>query len=556
MMRSLYSGVSGLRTHQTKMDVIGNNIANVNTVAFKSSAVTFSDIMYQTTSGASGATETTGGVNAKQIGLGVSTAATKVTITSAGASESTGNAFDIKLTDSNSTNFFIVSNGTENVFTRAGSFYIDGNGNLAMSSTGYLVQGWQVDESTGSIKKDTVSALRIMSALNQTSSPEATKNAYVSGVVDKNDVQVTSDSGYYMSLSFYDNLGYSYTAKFAIRGTDESGNNGIYTVELVNILDDDNNDILAQYVAAGGALSDIFGVDTASTATIDLDSSVTFSGGLITIGGTQYTPSQLDVASDGNVYLTGSSTVLTTTAALYNMSESALTTKYGANATYSINDTTGALEVAYTATVYGLNYSTSDGTFKNVGGNGNSVTMNLTAFQTITDANGDRLFPYSDAFSDISVDFSGTKNFDNGGTSTAGIEKGDSSGTQGVGKALGTMTGVTVSNNGEIYGSYSNGNTVLLGQIAVAQFSNASGLESIGNNCYAETLNSGEFDGIGVDVTADGGSMSTGQLEMSNVDLSQEFTSMITTQRGFQANSRIITVSDSMLEELTNLKRS
>lgn len=108
---------------------------------------------------------------------------------------------------------------------------------------------------------------------------------------------------------------------------------------------------------------------------------------------------------------------------------------------------------------------------------------------------------------------------------------------------------------GKIYGSYDNGNTVLLGQIPVAQFANASGLESLGNNCYGTTLNSGDFDGIGVEVTADGGSMTTGQLEMSNVDLSEQFTDMITTQRGFQANSRIITTSDTLLEELVNLKR-
>ena len=131
MMRSMYSAVSGLKTHQTRMDVIGNNIANVNTVAFKSSSVTFSDILYQTTSNASGANATTGtgGVNAKQIGLGTTAAATKVSITSAGASETTGNPFDIRLTDKNSTNFFIVNNGSENVFTRSGSFYVDGSGN-------------------------------------------------------------------------------------------------------------------------------------------------------------------------------------------------------------------------------------------------------------------------------------------------------------------------------------------------------------------------------------------------------------------------------------------
>ena len=103
MMRSMYAAVSGLKTHQTKMDVIGNNIANVNTVAFKSSSVTFQDILYQTTSSASGANALTGtgGVNAKQIGLGVSMASTSVSIETAGAAETTGNPFDIKLTDKN-----------------------------------------------------------------------------------------------------------------------------------------------------------------------------------------------------------------------------------------------------------------------------------------------------------------------------------------------------------------------------------------------------------------------------------------------------------------------
>ena len=134
MMRSMYSAVSGLKTHQTKMDVIGNNIANVNTVAFKSSSVNFSEIMYQTLSNASGANleKGTGGVNAKQIGLGTSMASTTVNVTSAGAAQSTGNPFDIRISDAgSSSSFFVVNNGSENLFTRAGSFYIDGAGNLA-----------------------------------------------------------------------------------------------------------------------------------------------------------------------------------------------------------------------------------------------------------------------------------------------------------------------------------------------------------------------------------------------------------------------------------------
>ena len=140
------------------------------------------------------------------------------------------------------------------------------------------------------------------------------------------------------------------------------------------------------------------------------------------------------------------------------------------------------------------------------------------------------------------------------GTSTIGATSGDLDGL-GTGRRLGDMIGVSIQKDGMIYASYDNGMTKLLGQIATAAFANASGLEKEGDNLYSATLNSGEFDGIGVDITAGGGYMSTGQLEMSNVDLSSEFTEMITTQRGFQANSRIITVSDTLLEELTNLKR-
>lgn len=253
MMRSMYSAVSGLKTHQTRMDVIGNNIANVNTVAFKSSSVTFQDILYQNTSGASGANATTGtgGINAKQIGLGVSTGATNISITNPGAAETTGGAFDVRLSDQTTTNFFIVSTGTENLFTRSGSFYVDGAGNLCMTSTGYTVMGWQVDPTTGLIRKDTVSPLRVMQPSNMTSPPEATTKANASGIVDKFDTDVVSDSGLVKNLSFYDKLGYSYTARFLIKDNGETMVNGQnckrYTVELEKILDSDGNNITENF---------------------------------------------------------------------------------------------------------------------------------------------------------------------------------------------------------------------------------------------------------------------------------------------------------------------
>ena len=125
----------------------------------------------------------------------------------------------------------------------------------------------------------------------------------------------------------------------------------------------------------------------------------------------------------------------------------------------------------------------------------------------------------------------------------------------GTGRKVGEMSGVDFAQVGNIRSYYDNNQSRLLGQIAVANFANASGLAKQGDNLYSATANSGEFNGIGDDITANGGYMTSGVLEMSNVDLSQEFTEMITTQRGFQANSRIITVSDTMLEELVNLKR-
>ena len=199
-----------------------------------------------------------------------------------------------------------------------------------------------------------------------------------------------------------------------------------------------------------------------------------------------------------------------------------------------------------------LVFDQSEGTFTSISSANSpaakTINLNLSVLNT-QDAsiNGSN-------FSNIEVDFSKSMNYNNNGTSTIGGMNGDLQG-DGKGKALGALTGITVSDDGKIYGSYDNGNTVILCQIAVAQFANASGLEKIGDDCYQSTLNSGEFDGIGVEISADGGSISSGELEMSNVDLSSQFTDMIVTQRGFQANSRVITTSDTLLEELINLKR-
>ena len=550
MMRSMYSAVSGLKTHQTRMDVIGNNIANVNTVAFKSSSVTFSDILYQTTSNASGANATTGtgGVNAKQIGLGTTAAATKVSITSAGASETTGNPFDIRLTDKNSTNFFIVNNGSENVFTRSGSFYVDGSGNLCMSSTGYTVMGWQVDETTGEIRKDTVSALRIMQEKNLTSAPEATTQATIAGVLDENDTDVKNDAGRVMNLNFYDNLGYQYTAKFAIKAT---GTDGKYTVELTSVLDSNNKNIIADLDKQ--QIAQIFGNYNAN-ATLGqygLTKDYTYDKADQTYqdaAGKKFKPSANDKTVFEEVGNTANTVSITeifsgiTTTIANNIKNK--TNNYNV----AFDQTTGQATVTGEQTSYDLEFDTSSGKFKSIGGENPSVMLNMWALSS-------GLINNNRNFQNITVDFSQCLNYENGGKSTIGADAGATDGKTGKGRKLGAMTGIFIDTSGRIYGTYDNGNTELLGQIAVAQFSNASGLEKVGESCYRTTLNSGEFDGIGVEISADGSSMTTGELEMSNVDLSSEFTSMITTQRGFQANSRVITTSDTLLEELVNLKR-
>lgn len=559
MMRSMYSAVSGLKTHQTKMDVIGNNIANVNTVAFKSSSVVFQDVLYQMTSNASGANAATGtgGVNAKQIGLGVTTGATNLSITTSGAAETTGRAFDIRLSDQSTTNFFVVNNGSENLFTRAGSFYVDGAGNLCMTSTGYTVMGWQVDPTTGNIKKDTVSALRVMQTSNLTSAPEATTQANVSGIIDKNDKDVLSDNGLVKTLTFFDNLGYSYTARFAMKST---GTDGKYTVELEKILNSDGTTFYdpATETDPTKSLDNIFGVS--SNATIGTYTSV--QSGFYYDSATD----SLHVGNNAQGTTITWKNVTDKKDADYPGYFTDNTKNYSLKEVYGVGDgiinqmknsknvgvavTKGVLTIKADVTDYGIDFSTKDGTFTGVGARTsnnktNSVTLNMS-----------KLGNNPTQFDDITIDFSGLKDADNGGKSTAVMSTGSiDDGVTGKGKKLGAMIGISIDNNGLITGTYDNGNTETLGQIAVAQFANASGLEKVGENCYRTTLNSGEFDGIGVEISADGSSMTSGELEMSNVDLSTEFTQMIITQRGFQANSRIITTSDTLLEELVNLKR-
>jgi flagellar hook protein FlgE len=415
----------------------------------------FSDMLYQTTSAASGpnAATGTGGVNARQIGLGSKTAAITTAITQAGAAQTTNNPFDIYITGES---FFVVSDGSDTLFTRDGSFAVDAAGNLVMSSNGYNVMGWLTDpENPTVIKQDNVQPLQIMSKTFSTYPAEATTKAYAAGIIDQNDTNVQSAVGKAINLKFYDKRGYSYTAKFTVRSTSQQG---VYALRLANMVDSQGKTV---------SPNPTFNDESTSSLYIHFD------------------------PEDGKFL--------------------------GINDSASKDDRAGSKSLTLM--------------FKN-GADENQVN-----------------------FSNISVDFSSISNVNNDGASTVSLTAGENGTGDGRGRKVGEMTGVSITNNGSIYATYDNGQSRLLGQIAAANFANAMGLEKTGDNLYKQSQNSGEFDGIGVDVTADGGYFTTGELEMSNVDLSNELTTMIVTQRGFQANSRIITVSDTMLEELVNLKR-
>lgn len=467
MMRSLYSGVAGLKTHQTKMDVIGNNIANVNTTGFKSSSVLFSDVLYQTSANATGATATTGGTNASQIGLGAKTSSIQTSITQNGSAQTTNNTYDMMLSGSA---FFVVSRGGTNYFTKVGSFGVDGSGCL-VNGSGYQVMGWQVDpDNPNQIKKDTVSALYPESEDNKVSSPQMTTDAHLTGNIDMTDPELTSVDGRAISVSIYDALGYNYTVKFKLTQDQNQADKSLYNLEIVSIKDSNNIEIT--------------GTDDPTTATVE-------GGYKATIGGANSI--QVKFAGTGNFEYVGAA-----------------------------GQKNAMLEIKP-----------------------NNPNEKGDVFQSVI--NGE-------AVDGIDVNFSYLTRFESNGKSTVKAVRGAADSTGG-GRSMGKLNDVSIDETGKLYGVYTNGETKLLGQISVATFANPMALEALGNSVYTTTQNSGYFDGIGTSVDEDGGKISQGVLEMSNVDLSAEFTDMITTQRGFQANSRIITTSDSMLEELVNLKR-
>jgi flagellar hook protein FlgE len=423
MIRSMFSAISGLRGHQVMMDVIGNNIANVNTVGFKSGRVNFQDILSQTLHGATAPSGGLGSINAAQIGLGMTVAGIDVLQTQ-GNLQSTGKTTDMAIQGDS---FFIESDGSGTSYTRDGAFDIALDGSLANPASGMKVQGWQAG-AAGAIDI-TQPITNLVIPIGQRTTALATSHVTLSGNLDAGAVTGTTVP---TTMTVFDSLGVSHSVKVT------------YT----------------KLAKDGAATPPILDNEWSWAVTKD--------------------------AADTGIAISG---------AVPGVNNGTLTC------------TTGGVYSAKTGT---LSFTFSDGAAAT------TPAIDMTQM----------------------TQFSGT-------SQPTG---------QADGFTSGTLVTFAVGNAGQLSGVYSNGQTQLLGQIALANFLNSAGLIRAGQNNFSATSASGAAN-IGTAGTGGRGSVATGALEMSNVDLATQFTGMITAERGFQANGRVITTSDEMLQELVALKR-
>ena len=441
MMRSLFAGVSGLQNHQTRMDVVGNNIANVNTYGFKRGRVTFKDMISQSLSGAAKPQEDRGGINPQQVGLGMMVA-TIDTIHTQGALQVTGVNTDLAIQGEG---FFIEKRGNNSYYTRNGAFSLDRDGYLVNPSIGYKVQGWNavLNQETGEMELNTSAGIEdLIIPVGSKDPARATANTKYFCNLQKSGETHQSD------LTIYDSTGIPRQLRATFTRTD------------VNRWD----------------------------MTIDIPD-----------------------ATEGSVSVSAGDPV-----------------EGGGNNTFQLvfNDAGSLISV-------------SDGTNTQTEG----VLMPNVSF-TYQGTEGEVNQTINLTMGEVGL-FNGITQFESPSTTKA-IEQ--------DGYTMGMLEGFSFDDNGQITGVFTNGNRKTLGQVALAKFNNAGGLEKAGDTLFVASNNSGAAN-IGTASAEGRGSLKAGALEMSNVDLSEQFTDMIVTQRGFQSNARTITTADQMLQEVIALKR-
>ena len=461
MMRSLYSAVSGMQNHQTRMDVIGNNISNVNTTGFKRGRVNFHDLLSQQLSGASSPTDEVGGVNPQEVGLGMNIASID-TIHTQGSLQTTGVQTDVAIQGNG---FFIMQSGDSTYYTRAGAFGVDMNGTLVNPANGMRVQGWQAREIDGRTVLDTSAQTEdIIIPVGQKIDAQATTSVRYSCNLDKRLPEIQEGA------SEADILEATWQSSFNIY--DEFG---------------EVHDLRVSFTRVPGTQNQWQG-----TVSVDgMDETETRAG----LGTTDGTDNTFVVSFDNNGMLQG------------------VTDSLG-----NVTAPQGNISVQVSFNVLGAN--------PDADGNATRQTFNLELGQIGSVQNTITQF----------AERSSTKAFEQNGYN------------------MGYLDSYKIDQSGIITGVYSNGVTRTLGQLGLATFTNQGGLEKAGENTYTESNNSGAAN-IGVSGVAGKGKLIAGALEMSNVDLTEQFTDMIITQRGFQASSKTIQTSDTMLETVLNLKR-
>ena len=463
MMRSLYSGVSGLQNHQTRMDVIGNNISNVNTTGFKRGRVNFQDMISQQVAGAAKPTEELGGVNPKDVGLGM-TIATIEQVFTQGNLQSTGVSTDVAIQGNG---FFIVKNGEESFYTRNGVFGLDRDGTLVNPANGMRVQGWMAREVNGEhIIQNAATPTDLVIPVGSKDPAKATQNVLYACNLDKNTPEILEGA----SASDIDKGTWKNEQKIY----DSFGNQHLLSVSYRRVVGNPN----------------------AWEATVNVD--------------------------EGNADFTQTRVGLGTTDGVQN--------------TFIVEfDNMGMLS---RVTDSAGNVSNTEGEIV--------LQTSFTVPEAETDENGN---PYRQTFN-LNLGTIGSMT----NTITQSASKSSNRAYSQDGYTLGYLNNFKIDSSGTITGVYSNGTNRVIGQIALATFANDRGLEKAGDNTYVETNNSGEAR-IGESGVAGKGSLLAGALEMSNVDLSEQMTDMIVTQRGFQSNAKTIQTADTLVETVLGLKR-
>jgi len=506
MLRSLYAGVSGLRNNQVRMDVIGNNIANVNTVAFKAGRVTFKEGFAQLLQGASRPPGDQGGINPVQVGLGMQIGSIDQ-LFSQGNIETTGLNTDLAIQGDS---FFVVRKGNQSFYTRSGNFQIDALGQMVSPTNGFVVQGQMYENG---ILQDGIQDIRLPFGQKVSANPtteavlagnlNASASAFQGDFMDPLDraLPINTKSWTESQISVFDSQGTKHDIKIQMWKT--SPNTWDWRIDPI-----------------ASAQVQSFQTDTSAPPS-DIS---------------------LPVAPAGYEILAANVKVMSTTG-----------TEYNTPADYAVNAGPPA-SVQFTASMPSnseikIAYFMSP-TAATPGVNGGTFTFDQAGIMSTNISAGlDFAVPGANA---VRIDLKL-----NGGVS--GLTQFASTASTAVlrdqnGFTSGTLQNFSIDRFGLITGFFTNGTTSPLGRIVMGDFNNPSGLLRIGDNMYQESANSGGAV-LGFALEGSQSQLTSGALEMSNVDLAQEFTNMIVAQRGFQANGKVVSTSDEMLQELMNVKR-